>query len=302
MESAEVELAVPRPYHLGRTFSVLRMGYHDPSLSISANAAQICLATPQGPVTVGAVQDTQQLKVTCLGTGSTWILPRLEALFGLEDHPESFEPQGKLKRLVQQLRGLHLPRLPTVFHRLVQIVLLQLVSWNDGFRSWRLLTARWGSAAPGPYGLRLAPTPEQLGGLAYYDLMQCGILPRQARLILHLAANAKRIERLAAESPGALADYLANTPGIGNWTVQYLLGSALGEADAILLGDYNMPHTVAWYLAGEERGHDARMLELLSPYQGHRFRVISLLWQSGVRAPRHGPRMASNRSRFSPPR
>ncbi len=127
--------------------------------------------------------------------------------------------------------------------------------------------------------------------------MGCGILPKQARLILKLAANANRIERLSSESPEALAAYLYSLPGVGQWTVQYLLGSALGQADATLTGDYNMPHTISWYLTGQERGDDARMLELLEPYRGHRFRVVSLLWQSGVRAPRRGPRMASNRWR-----
>ena len=67
------------------------------------------------------------------------------------------------------------------------------------------------------------------------------------------------------------------------------------QADAIPF----RPHTVAWYLAGEERGSDERMVELLEPYRGHRFRVVSLLWQSGITAPRRGPRMASNRWRFS---
>jgi hypothetical protein len=47
---------------------------------------------------------------------------------------------------------------------------------------------------------------------------------------------------------------------------------------------------VAWALAGEPRGDDARMLELLAPFRGHRGRVCTLLEAAGITAPRFGPR------------
>ena len=47
------------------------------------------------------------------------------------------------------------------------------------------------------------------------------------------------------------------------------------------VGDFHMPNAVAWHLAGEPRGTDARMLELLEPYVGHRWRVIRLAKASG---------------------
>jgi hypothetical protein len=48
---------------------------------------------------------------------------------------------------------------------------------------------------------------------------------------------------------------------------------------------------VSFALAGEPRGGDERMLELLAPFAGHRGRVTRLIEASGVRAPRRGPRM-----------
>lgn len=63
-----------------------------------------------------------------------------------------------------------------------------------------------------------------------------------------------------------------------------------GRPDAISLGDFHLPNLVAWVLAGEPRGDDARMVELLAPYAGQRARVIRLLELSGLRAPRYGPR------------
>jgi 3-methyladenine DNA glycosylase/8-oxoguanine DNA glycosylase len=66
---------------------------------------------------------------------------------------------------------------------------------------------------------------------------------------------------------------------------------ALGDPDAVSVGDYHLPSQVAWALAGERSGTDDRMLELLEPYRGHRGRVLRLLAAGGVFPPRRGPRM-----------
>jgi 3-methyladenine DNA glycosylase/8-oxoguanine DNA glycosylase len=66
---------------------------------------------------------------------------------------------------------------------------------------------------------------------------------------------------------------------------------ALGDADAVSVGDYHLPNTVAFALAGEARADDERMLELLAPFAGHRGRVVRLIEGSGITAPRRGPRM-----------
>jgi len=58
------------------------------------------------------------------------------------------------------------------------------------------------------------------------------------------------------------------------------------------VGDFHIPNTVSWALAGEPRGSDERMLELLEPFAGHRGRVIRLLKSAGFSAPKYGPRKA----------
>jgi hypothetical protein len=69
------------------------------------------------------------------------------------------------------------------------------------------------------------------------------------------------------------------------------LRSATGDPDALSLGDFHTPHLVSWALAGEARGDDARMLELLEPYRGQRARLVRVLELSGLMAPRFGPRL-----------
>jgi 3-methyladenine DNA glycosylase/8-oxoguanine DNA glycosylase len=64
-----------------------------------------------------------------------------------------------------------------------------------------------------------------------------------------------------------------------------------GDADAVSVGDFHMKNFVSWALAGEPRGTDERMLELLEPFRGHRGRVCLLIESAGIGAPRYGPRM-----------
>jgi 3-methyladenine DNA glycosylase/8-oxoguanine DNA glycosylase len=59
----------------------------------------------------------------------------------------------------------------------------------------------------------------------------------------------------------------------------------------VSVGDYHLPNIVAWALAGEPRGSDERMLELLEPYRGQRGRVQRLLEASHISPPAFGPRM-----------
>jgi 3-methyladenine DNA glycosylase/8-oxoguanine DNA glycosylase len=81
-------------------------------------------------------------------------------------------------------------------------------------------------------------------------------------------------------------------PLVGPWTAAEVGLRALGDADAVSVGDFHLAHAVCWALAGEPRGTDERMLELLAPYASHRARVIRLIEAAGIHAPRRGPRMA----------
>jgi len=66
---------------------------------------------------------------------------------------------------------------------------------------------------------------------------------------------------------------------------------ALGDADAVPVGDYHLPHMVGYFFDGTARSTDERMLQLLEPYRGHRARVIRLLIMAGASAPRFGPKV-----------
>jgi 3-methyladenine DNA glycosylase/8-oxoguanine DNA glycosylase len=65
---------------------------------------------------------------------------------------------------------------------------------------------------------------------------------------------------------------------------------ALGDSDAVNVGDYWLKHVVTFALTGEPRGTDERMLDLLEPWRGQRGRVCRLLLSGAPRPPRYGPR------------
>jgi 3-methyladenine DNA glycosylase/8-oxoguanine DNA glycosylase len=122
------------------------------------------------------------------------------------------------------------------------------------------------------------------------------VLGRHARTIHRAATTIARLDP-TAHDPDALSARLEAIPGIGRWTAQVTLATVIGHPDAVPTGDFHLPHTIAWALAGEERGDDDRMLELLEPFRGHRWRVICLLREAGIKAPRRGPKRGAQTHR-----
>lgn len=108
--------------------------------------------------------------------------------------------------------------------------------------------------------------------------------------MVHYARRAASFEKFAEESTiGELAQALAGIPGIGPWTIAETLQRYCGHPDAISVGDYHLAHHITYAFDGE-RGDDRRMLELLTPYAGHRQRVVSLIKAAGIHEPRRAPR------------
>ncbi len=150
-----------------------------------------------------------------------------------------------------------------------------------------------------------SPAPEVLAALPYHAFHPLGLERRRAELIRAVCREAPRLERLgtgatigpAATPEGRATAYAALRafPGIGAWTAAEVGQRAFGDPDAVSVGDFHIPNMVAWALAGEPRGTDERMLELLEPYRGQRGRVVRLLELSGMKAPRYGPRLSPRR-------
>jgi hypothetical protein len=171
----------------------------------------------------------------------------------------------------------------------------QKVTGTEAWRGFRGLVRRWGEPAPGPFGergLRLQPEAAVIAAIPYHALHPIGIERRRADLVRRVALHAARLEEILDLSRDAAEARLRALPGVGPWTAAEVLLRARGDPDAVSVGDFHLPNVVAFALAGEIRGTDERMLELLEPWRGQRARVVRLLEQSGLRPPAFGPRYA----------
>ncbi|MDQ6648921.1 MAG: DNA-3-methyladenine glycosylase 2 family protein, partial [Actinomycetota bacterium] len=96
------------------------------------------------------------------------------------------------------------------------------------------------------------------------------------------------LEEAAAMSPADALRRLTAVPGVGAWTAAEVAQRALGDCDAVSVGDFHVPALVGWALAGRPVDDDG-MLELLAPYRPHRYRAVRLI-ELTVAKPRFAPR------------
>jgi 3-methyladenine DNA glycosylase/8-oxoguanine DNA glycosylase len=288
----ERTLSLPVPLDLGLTLGPLRHGAGDPTIRFGADGVWRATRTPEGPATVRLVLDGAEVTATAWGPGAAVALDGVPALLGFDDDPAVFRPAlPLLADLHRRLAGLRIGRMGAIFEALLPAIIEQKVVGEEARRSYRALIRNHGEQAPGPADLRLAPAPATLAALPYFAFHPLGIERRRADTIRRAAARAARLEEAALMAPPAAMARLTAIPGIGPWTAAEALRVALGDPDLISVGDYHLPNMVAWALAGEPRGDDARMLELLEPYRGQRGRVVRLLEAAGIGAPRFGPKM-----------
>jgi 3-methyladenine DNA glycosylase/8-oxoguanine DNA glycosylase len=195
--------------------------------------------------------------------------------------------------LVLRFPGLRVGRTGRVFEALVPAVLEQKVVGREAHRAWRYLLLKHGEAAPGPApaGMRVVPSARTWARVPSWDWHRAGVEGVRARTIINAAAVAARLEEALALDPAAADRRLRSLTGIGVWTSAEIRQRAMGDADAVSVGDYHLPNAVGWTLA-RRKTDDAGMLELLAPYAGHRYRVTRLIELGGSGPPRRGPRMS----------
>jgi 3-methyladenine DNA glycosylase/8-oxoguanine DNA glycosylase len=247
--------------------------------------------TPEGAATLRLEHRGGAVHVKGWGQGAEWAVARATTLCGEDDDDTGFVPvHPVVARLQREVKGMRMPRTLSVFEALVPCVILQQVTTVQARESYRHLVNAMGEPAPGPVSLKVPPSPQSLAGTPYWAFHRFGIERRRADIIIRAARSARRLEEIVSMDIAAAYARMRAFPGVGLWTAAKVATVALGDPDAVPLGDYNLPHLVAYALEGRARSTDERMLELLEPYRGHRARVIRLLTLSGIGAPRFGPR------------
>jgi len=246
--------------------------------------------TATGPATV-SIEVADELVVTAHGTGAETAMGEVPRLLGLDDDPAGFDPgDGPLREMHRRSMGLRLGSSGRVFDTILPAVLGQRVTTGEAKRSLGRLVRAYGQPAPGHDDLRLPPTPERIAAISPERLRELGIERSRARVVSEVARRAVRLEEIMSMTRNDAERRLLAVPGIGPWTAALVMGAAWGDRDAVPVGDYHLPNTVAWALANEPRATDERMLELLDPFRPQRRRAVLLIKQQGGHAPRYGPR------------
>jgi 3-methyladenine DNA glycosylase/8-oxoguanine DNA glycosylase len=291
MPSRVIPLTVPLDLRL--TIGLHARGPGDPAMRVGRATAVRATRTPDGPASIGLELVPGAVRAEAFGPGAERVLDALPALLGLDDDPSALVPVHPLiAELARRLRGLRIGRTGAVMEALVPAILEQKVTGREASLGYRGLVRRYGEPAPGPFGLRLLPAPETLAALPYHAFHPLGVEQRRADVIRRAARVAARLEEAAGMEADAADTRLRSVTGVGAWTAAEVRTRALGDPDAVSVGDFHTKHLVAWTLAGEPRGTDERMLELLAPFAGVRRRVIVLVKRSGIRPPKYGPRTA----------
>lgn len=286
-----------RPIDVAGTLGVHRRGHRDPVHRIMPDGSVVrTCRTVEGAAAVRVTvrPATGEIAAQAWGAGASWALDELPRWLGADDDPAGFRPEHPvLARAHRRHAGLLVGRTGLVMEALVPAVLEQKVTGEEAWLAWRRLLMRFGDPAPGPVpaGMRVFPAPNRWAMVPSWEWHRAGVGPDRSRTIVRAARLASRLEAVVDLPADEAERRLRAVPGIGAWTAAEIRQRALGDPDAVSLGDYHLPRLVAYALAGEERADDARMLELLAPYTGHRHRACLLLAHTAPMPPRRGPRM-----------
>lgn len=270
----------------------LRYGGSDPTTRLSPTEFIRATLTPDGPGTVRLVWSDGVVRSQAWGAGAEWLLGSVPRLLGDLDQPYEFhDAHPAIMRAQHQHRGLRLGASGDLYHELLPTILGQRITAGEAIAQWHRLCMQLGDIAPGPFdGLRLPPSPVRLAETPLWWFHPLGIERKRAVPLIEVARHADKCWRWAASGSAAAAQSMALLRGVGEWTIGCALATALGEPDAVAVGDFHLKNMVAYALAGEPRATDERMLNLLEPYRGQRGRVVRLLQMHGPSAPKFGPR------------
>ena len=293
-------LTFPGTVSPGHTLAPHRRGPRDPCLQIDARGAIWRTSLQRsGPVTARITRGSPDtVECEAWGEGAEEFVDGVPALLGAGDDGSDFRPaHPNIERAHAKVPHLRIGRTGRVLEALIPAVLEQRVQGVDAFRSWRLLVTRYGTPAPGPAPevMRVPPSAETWRAVPSWEFHRANVDPGRARTIVGCAHRADALERLAVRPANEAREAMMSLPGVGVWTAAETAQRALGDADALSVGDYHLSTMIGWTLLGHPID-DAAMVDLLEPLRPHRYRAVRLLEVSRLAyLPRRGARPAVQR-------
>lgn len=287
-------LRLSGPLHLVQTVAPLRVGHHDPTMRLSSDELVRSSRTPDGPATLAAkVFPDGTVEAGAWGPGAQHALDHLPDLLGEHDERTGFDPtlHPTVARADHRRPGLRIGASGDVRDVLVPSILGQRVTGGEANRSDNGLVRVHGEPAPGPHdGLLLRPPAAWYVAEPEHTYRRLGVELARERTIRAACRIVPRLQQAATMTTADAEARLRSVRGLGVWTSSLVQRIAFGDPDPVEFGDFHIPNQIAWALAGEPRGTDERMAELLEPWRGQRGRVARLLQLSVGGAPKYGAR------------
>ena len=278
------------PVDLAIAIGGLSAGGNDPSIAVDADGVWLATRSPDGPATLRFTQGND-ITAEAWGPGADAALDRAPGICGAGDDPAGFAPEHPVvRRLLRRFPRVRITRSGAVVETLLRMIVGQRVTGTEARMGYARMARALGGPAPGPRPLTLPPDPERVAASGYAAFHPWGIERGRAETLIRAASRAKRMEEAAAMPLAEAYARITAVRGVGPWTAAKVGLVAFGDPDAVPVGDFHLPNTVAYALAGEERADDARMLDLLEEFRPHRDRVVQLLNAAHVVAPKYGPR------------
>lgn len=250
--------------------------------------------TPDGPGTLVIGWSGEDVTTEAYGPGAGWLLGRAPLMLGVgDDNDHGLEHSNHLavSNAARASRHLRFGASGNLYHELVPTIIEQRITIGEAHRQWQQLCFELGEPAPGPFArLLLPPTPRVLSRQPSWWFHSRGVERKRAETLIDVARHAGKFWAWSQMDPSSVGRKLSLLRGVGPWTIGSVLGPALGDTDAVAVGDFHLKNMVAFNLAGEARATDERMLELLEPFAGQRGRVVRMLARHGVGAPKFGPK------------
>ncbi|MEO8482752.1 MAG: AlkA N-terminal domain-containing protein [Acidobacteriota bacterium] len=222
------------------------------------------LGSAKGWITVTQVCTTHVLMIEFTHS-LTPVLPallgRVRALFDLNARPgpiaKHLRKDVRLAAAVKANPGLRVAGAFTGFELGVRAIVGQQVTVKAATTMACRFVAAFGEpmATPFPELNRLAPTPARVAAASIDDIARHGIVAARARSIILLARGQASgdlcLDGAAHHHPEATIKRLAELPGIGPWTAQYIAMRALRWPDAFPKEDVALRHRLGAVTARE---------------------------------------------------
>lgn len=275
----------PTACDVPRTFAIQRFGLYDPTASLARGVLRKAFASTHGACVVTVRRAKDAIEIEATGADEDDIAADMLEALATDDGYDSFSPAHPLlAKLHRTMPGLRLVRVPWRFDVAAVTILQQRVTVREALQQWRRIATRYGESVG---DLRAFPSALTVAQMESWKLEELGVDPKRTRAMLVLARDVHRRDLFArGVDRERIRKTMLSLRGIGPWTTETVLGFGFGDPDALPLADLHLPHLVTWALAREKHGSDERMVELLEPVRGHRFRAVRLLLGAGITVPR----------------